>query len=150
MANATVNREIQLLRRVFNYTKRNLKMAVADVDWDAHILKEPKGRVRELTVAEEARLFKHLPADLHDLVEFCLISGCRAGSAIKLEWRDIDLEQHIVVFRNMKGGEHHTIPMTERLHNLLADQPRLLHINRVFTYEYRGLARKRRAFTASG
>jgi len=150
VANATVNREIQLLRRVFNYTKRNLKMAVADIDWDAHILKEPKGRVRELTVAEEARLFKHLPADLRDLVEFCLITGCRAGSAIKLEWRDIDLDSRIVVFRNMKGGEHHTIPMTERLRNLLADQPRLLHINRVFTYEWRGLARKRRAFTASG
>lgn len=150
VANATVNRELQLLRRVFNYAQRNLKMSVAEIDWDAHMLKEPKGRVRELTIAEEVRLFAALPADLRDLAEFCLITGCRAGSAIKLEWRDIDLEQRIVAFRNMKGGEHHTIPMTDRLRNLIANQPRLLHVKQVFTYEWRGLARKRVPFTASG
>jgi len=55
-----------------------------------------------------------------------------------------------VVFRNMKGGEHHSIPMTERLRNLIANQPRLLHIKNVFTYKYRGLARKRRAYTPKG
>lgn len=150
VANATVNREIQLLRRVFNYARRNLKMSVADVDWDAHILPEPKGRVRELTLDEERRLFEHLPDDLASLVEFALLTGCRAGSAIRLEWRDVDLEQRIVVFRDMKGGEHHTIPMTERLRTLIANQPRLLHIKNVFTYKYRGLKRKRRAFTPCG
>jgi len=150
VANATVNREIQLLRRVFNYVKRNLKMAVAEVDWEAHIMPEPRGRVRELTLAEEARLFEHLPDDLAALAEFCLLTGCRVGSAIGLEWRDVDLESRIVVFRNMKGGEHHSIPMTERLRNLIANQPRLLHIKNVFTYKYRGLARKRRAYTPKG
>ena len=150
VANATVNREIQLLRRVFNYTKRNLKMAVADIDWEAHILPEPKGRVRELTMEEEKRLFEHLPDDLRDLAEFCLLTGCRAGSAIQLEWRDIDLDQRVIVFRNMKGGEYHAIPMTERLRNLIANQSRLLHIKNVFTYKYRGLERKRRAFTSNG
>jgi len=61
VANATVNREIQLLRRVFNYVKRNLKMAVAEVDWEAHIMPEPRGRVRELTLARRAG--RILPAD---------------------------------------------------------------------------------------
>lgn len=150
VANATVNREIQLLRRVLNYARRNLKMQVAALDWEAHILPEPKGRVRELTLDEERRLFEHLPDDLAALVEFCLLTGCRVGSAIRLEWRDVDLGQRIVVFRNMKGGEHHTIPMTARLRNLIANQPRLLHINNVFTYKYRGLDRKRRAFTLNG
>ena len=150
VANATVNREIQLLRRVLNYARRNLKMAVGDLDWEAHILQEPRGRVRELTLDEEARLFSKLPDDLASLAEFCLITGCRAGSAIRLEWRDIDLESRIVVFRNMKGGEHHTIPMTDRLRNLIANQPRLLYIKNVFTYKYRGLERKRRPFTPAG
>ena len=150
VANATVNREIQLLHRVVNYAESNLGRQAPDIDWKSHILPEPKGRVRELTTDEEKRLFMHLRPDLHELVRFCLITGCRVGTAINLEWRDIDFQRRVIVFRMMKGGEHHAIPITTKLLTLLANQPRADHLDRVFTYEFRGNAKRRRAFTKSG
>ncbi len=150
LANASVNREIQLLRRVLNYAEKNLNMQVPVLNWDAHTLSEPKGRVRELTIDEEGRLFENLRPDLHAFVKFCITAGCRSGSAVKLEWRDIDFQRRVIVFRMMKGGEHHSIPMTNALLALLANQPRSPHYNQVFLYPPRGNKNRLRPITKDG
>jgi integrase len=149
VSNATVNREIQLLRRVLAYAGKNLAAAVPDIDWRALALREPHERSRELTATEQARLFRHLRTDFHPLVRFCLIAGCRVGNAVRLEWRDVDFQARVIVLREMKGDEHHAIPMTAQLLVLLANQPRVEGIDRVFTYAFRG-GRKRRPFTIAG
>ncbi len=151
VSNATVNRELQLLRRVITYADRNLNARVPAIDWRALHLSEPKGRVREMTAEEEVRLFQHLREDMKPLVRFCLATGCRVGSAIALEWRDVDFSNRMIVFRTMKGGEHHAVPMTDALLVLLANQPHVTAIPQVFTYLFRNNKRgKRRPFTQSG
>ncbi|WP_232830494.1 site-specific integrase [Oceanicella sp. SM1341] len=147
-ANATVNRELQLLRRVLSYAQKNLNAAVPDIDWKALTLREPRERVRELTADEEQRLFANLREDFHPLVRFCLITGCRVGSAIKLEWRDVDLRARALTFREMKGGEHHAIPLSATLVLLLANLPKAEGCDRVFLYKFRG--KQLRPFTAAG
>ncbi len=146
-SNGTVNREIQLLRRALKYAGSALDAAVPEINWRDLKLKEPTERVRELTAAEEGRLFKHLRQDFHPLVRFALITGCRVGNAVRLEWRDVDFATGVIVFREMKGDRHHAIPMTRTVVALISSQPRVHE--RVFTYWFRG-GKKRRPFTIAG
>ena len=55
-SNASVNREIQLARRVWRWLD-DRGHDVAPILWGRLMLSEPKERVRELTGEEEARLF---------------------------------------------------------------------------------------------
>lgn len=147
VSNATVNRELQMFRRALAYVGRTRNAATPDIDWRALALREPTERVRELTVAEEARLFAALRPDFHPLVRFCLATGCRVSSAVRLEWRDVDFHARTITFRKMKGDEHHAVPLSHGLTALLAPLPRV-HA-RVFTYRFRG-SKRLRPFTIAG
>ena len=137
VSNASVNREVQKLRAVMN--------RAVDL-WDVEIRKQPNWkrlwlteaaeRKRTLSTAEEAALFQHLRADMHPLVRFCLMTGARLMSAVRLTWADIDAEAGEIVFRAMKSvrtGEYHSIPVTPALASQLASQ-RGQHPIYVFTY----------------
>lgn len=147
VSNATVNRELQMFRRAMRYIARTRNVAVPDIDWQALILREPSERVRELTLAEEKRLFAALRPDFHPLVRFCLTTGCRVSSAIRLEWRDVDFHARTITFRQMKGDQHHAVPLTPGLTALLAPLPRVG--SQVFSYRFRG-SKKLRPFTIAG
>lgn len=146
-ANGTVNRELQLLRRVLKHAGVRLDARLPAIDWRDLALREPRERSRELTREEEERLFKQLRPDFHPLVRFCLASGCRVGTAIRLEWRDIDWHARTITFRHMKGDQHHVVPLSAGLHALLRPLPRA-HA-RVFTYRFRG-GKTLRPFTIAG
>ncbi|MCH8998979.1 MAG: hypothetical protein IID48_12070 [Proteobacteria bacterium] len=61
VANASVNRETQLLKRVLRRAETTWKADTGEaIDWRPVMLPEPVGRIRELRSAEETRLFKHL------------------------------------------------------------------------------------------
>lgn len=156
VANATVNRELQFLRRVVRYADAVLGAAAPEIDWRSLALREAAERVRELTAAEETRLFAKLRPDFRPLVRFALIAGCRVGNAVRLEWRDVDFAARVVVLREMKGDRHHVVPMTRAMLALLSAQPRVrTHPDlpadraRVFTYAFRG-TKKRRPFSEAG
>ncbi len=100
------------------------------------MLPEPTGRIRELRSTEEARLFQHLREDMHPLVRFGLLSGVRWMNAARLTWAQVDFENREIVFRTKSkrpGGEVHTLPITQAMLVLLAEQ-RGGHPIYVFTY----------------
>ena len=130
-ANASVNREVELARRVWRYAA-DRGFDVAPIPWGKLLLKEAGERVRELSADEEARLFAVLPANLKPVVEFALMCGQRKAEIITLLWSDCDLGEGRATFR-VKGGGKHTIPLTPRMVALLANQPRVAP--QVFTYE---------------
>ncbi len=77
VSNATVNRALELVRRILN---------VAHQDWrwlrgvpKIRMLKEPRRRVRFLRREEADRLIEALPPHMKPIVEFALATGCRAG-----------------------------------------------------------------------
>lgn len=137
MSDSSVNRETQLLRRVFRHAKLNWKIQVGEMpDWRRHILPEPEGRVRELSIDEEAALMGALRDDFRPLVEFALLSGVRLGNCIRLTWSDVDYDSGELRFRvksRRPGGKIHAVPLTTALQVLIAQQ----HGNHpiyVFTY----------------
>lgn len=129
VSNATVNREMQLLKRVIKRVPA--KYAKPEIEWDGIMLTESQERVRELLPDEEARLFAKLPPDLANVAEFAMLSGQRKSSVITLLWNKVDLRGERATLR-VKGDKWHSIPLTPRMIALLANQPKVGP--RVFTY----------------
>lgn len=130
VSNASVNREFQLLRRVVNFTRRR-GFEVPEIEWRGLMLPEPKERVRELTPDEERRLFEHLRDDLKPMVRFALLSGQRRSEIVSLRWADVDLVGRRATLQ-VKGGDTHTIPLTNAMAELIRAQPKVCP--QVFTY----------------
>src|SRR6202008_5116467 len=55
--------------------------------------KLPQGRDRWITLAEANRLIKACADHLRPLVTFLIYTGARAGEALWLDWRHVDLQR---------------------------------------------------------
>ena len=137
VSSASVNRETQLLRRLFRRAEKTWKANIGEMpDWPSLLLPEPSGRVREMTEQEEARLFKAMREDMKPLVTFCLITGVRKSNAFELTWDQVDLQNRCLTFRTKSkkpGGEIHQVPITQALLSLFANL-QSQHPQFVFTY----------------
>lgn len=128
--NASVNRETALLRRVVNWCA-DRAYDVPEIAWKATKLKEETVKTRVLAADEEQRLFAALPDSLKPIVEFALLSGQRKAEVVTLRWADVDfIEMRATV--TVKGGERHSFPLTPRMRDLIANQPK--ECPQVFTY----------------
>ena len=73
--------------------------------------KLPKGRVRWLTLAEARRLIAACAPHMAPLVTFLLFTGARAGEALWLDWRNVDLRRRQVQFLDTKNGDSRGVPL---------------------------------------
>jgi integrase len=133
ISNSTINNELTMLRAVLNRAS-GWGVAVPSLNWKRHRLPEAAPRRRYLSVEEQSRLLVALRPDFRPLVQFCLLTGARLGSAVALTWDAVDYDAGAVTFRRMKGGGTHTIPLTATLRTLLANE-RGKHPIFVFTYQ---------------
>ncbi len=132
VSNASVNREVQLLRRAVRFLSTRYR--APKIDWSLHRLKEQAGRAREMVADEERALFDRLRAednDLADLVEFALLSGVRKNAAVTLLWSKVDLKNGFAEVHT-KGDEWHRFPLTQRMKMIIANRPKVAA--QVFTY----------------
>ncbi|CAN5889986.1 hypothetical protein BH18ACI4_BH18ACI4_16460 [soil metagenome] len=120
---ATVNRELALLRRMFNVAQRE--------GWIAHnpfAMGEPlvsiadeKKRERILTREEERRLLEACSdtrrRHLRPILICALDTGMRQGEILTLRWRDVDLDHGTITVAafNTKTMRSRTISVTVRL-----------------------------------
>jgi len=111
VSNATVNRALEVVRRILN---------VAHQDWrwlravpKIRMLKEPRRRVRFLRREEADRLIAALPVHMKPIVQFALATGCRAGEIHGLEWSRVDLVRRVAWLDHgtTKSGEGRGIPL---------------------------------------
>ncbi len=113
---ATCNKYVALLRRVWRRAKKVWKSSVGEEpDWALHRFEEPSERVRELSAGEEAELFNHLRPDYHDLMRFALASGARLRSLIRLTWKQVDWEARRLKLRvksKRRGGREALVPIS--------------------------------------
>ena len=122
-ANATVNRQIELLGRVLRRMAKIYKATVPDLDFKAAKHSEPKERIRELSLPEQDRLFAELPHDLHPAVQFALMTGARVSTIAGLLWEDVRQDAAAMLFR-LKGGKTMTFPISLEMRNFLAAVPK--------------------------
>lgn len=126
-AAATVNREIQLLRRVL---RRAVKWGyeVSVIDWGALLAPEPQEKVVELSPSDEARITQGLADDWNRFFAFLVVSGWRVSAVAALEWSDV---QETVVERPGKRGRLVRAIRTETV-NAILDGQKGAHPTHVF------------------
>lgn len=133
LAPATINREIELARRVWKWLDSR-EYAVKRIAWGNLLLKEPQERIRELSAEEEKKLFLLLDPRLVPVVQFALMSGKRRSEVIRLEWDRISWNAMTATVAG-KGDTVQHIILTQPMIKLLREQPRVDGCPFVFTYE---------------
>ena len=112
-SNGTINRKLAALSRILSYAKQCGKL-----DAVPHIprQKEPKGRLRWLTEAEEQQILTTCKLwsnqDLHDIVVVLLDTGVRIGELLKLNFEDVREDRIVLI--DTKNGKTHAVPLTKR------------------------------------
>ena len=111
VSNATVNRALEIVRRMLN-------LAHQDWRWLSSVprirmLKEPRRRVRFLRRDEADRLISVLPQHMKAIVRFALSTGCRASEILGLEWSRVDLKRRVAWLDHgtTKSGDGRGIPL---------------------------------------
>lgn len=119
VSNATVNRTCtEPLRKVLRRASEKWGCVVQPIDWSSHMLPEPKERVREASVDEEALVMDRLDRGYDDAVLFAVLTGCRRMEIVGLTWQQVDFftRQFTVTGKSKKLR---TIPMSSAVFELL-------------------------------
>lgn len=130
-ANSSVNREIEDWRALWRQADRARFDVGIMPDWRQLMLPVKAKAPRELSPAEEARLFQALRADLQPMVLFALRSGWRMSEVLSLRWADVDFEAGVARVR-IKGGDTVVAPLSAQMRAILGSQPKVCA--QVFTY----------------
>jgi integrase len=118
---ASVNRELEVLRAVFNFAKREGWLIASPFEKTKGIIKKSaeQKRFRTLSPDEEARLLaactdkrEHLKA----ILIFLLDTGARRGEAFGLKWREVNFEKREITIHAGKTDTTRKVPMTNRLY----------------------------------
>lgn len=130
---ATVNRSCtQPLREIILRAKNVWKVAVGDINFGRHILKEPQERVREASRDEETSIMAQLAPGYDAAIRFAFLTGCRRMEILGLEWPHVDFFSRRFTVTG-KGGKVRTIPMSQAIYDLLWGE-KDHHPERVFTF----------------
>ncbi len=111
---ATVNREIAMLKHMFNmaeqwglYRGRNPVRGVKFLD-------ENNLQVRSLSDEEERALLKCCSPYLQDLAVFAINTGLRLGEILHLKWEEVDLENGIIKMLVRKNRRMLEVPLNDK------------------------------------
>jgi integrase len=107
---STVNRYLSTLSHVLTFAQeRGMIAGKPKLPWQ----REPKGRVRVLTVQEEERLLSFLPPDMHAFIVLALETGCRKGELLRIKKSDRNQVDWLIL-PTTKAGEQQGVPLTPR------------------------------------
>ena len=139
---ATVNRELQVLSKVFSMAYDN-GLVETNPMRRVHKLREAPARERYLTNEEEKSLFAILVgrrAHIRPIVVVALQTGMRQGEILGLKWENIDFEQGTIYVAHTKTGRPRKLPMSGPVEAELRSlkQDSLPH-EHVFSYSRTGL-----------
>jgi len=112
---ATVNRELQVLSKVFSMAYDN-GLVETNPMRRVHKLREASARERYLTDEEEKKLFAVLVgrrAHIRSIVVVALQTGMRQGEILGLKWKHVDFGQKTIYVAHTKTGRPRRIPMSE-------------------------------------
>jgi integrase len=119
---ATVNRELERLRAVFNFAKRKRLVKDTPFEYGEPLISKANEMRRDRlpTDDEEARLLAHCTGR-REHMRWILIglsdTGMRPSELFRLQWKDVDLAAGVVLLRkeNTKTMQPRWIGITERL-----------------------------------
>ena len=123
----TMNRELSILRRIFNIAVSQRWLQRNPFNCGDSIIHPSSEGIREriLTIDEEKRLLAALsePCRVHikPLIICLLDTGARKGEMLKLTWKNVDFERRLLTFRSetTKTFTTRQVAMTARMYDEL-------------------------------
>jgi len=117
---ATINRELTVLRAVFNRAKE-LGIYEGDVPKIEFFKEEEEDRLRYLSPEEAHKLIEACPEWFRAVVIFALNTGLRAGEIFSLRWENVDFDGETIRIESegTKTKSVYTVPMNETVKELL-------------------------------
>ena len=121
--NATINRELSLLKRAFYLGWRSKPRKVTEVPYIPMLL-ENNVRKGFFEHDEFLALRRALPEDLRPILTLAYCTGCRRGEILRLLWSQVDLVERIVRLEpgETKNDEPRILPLTNELLEILSMQ----------------------------
>jgi integrase len=122
VSNGEINREIQILKRIFSLAVQSGQLAMRP---HIKMLREAPARSGFFESDQLSSVVAHLPTEIQPVIKFAAISGWRIGSEVlKLEWRNVDFEAGEVRLDagSTKNGEGRVFPLTDDLRAVLESQ----------------------------
>lgn len=124
MSAASIWGGLEIVRRIVNFGAKN--KLCAPLGFTIEMPRRDNEVVEYLTPAQLERFKKVLndwPAkDVVRMLELAMYTGMRRGEIFKLEDRDADFAQDLIVLRSPKGGQTVSIPMSSRARAILKEQ----------------------------
>lgn len=122
-APATVNRELQSLRNLFNMAVKWGKLQKNPMA-EVKLFKEPPGKDRILSEQEEDRLLEYVRSNkksqhLEAIIITALNTGMRKGEILNLKRSRVDFKSRYIIVEETKNGETRKIPMNKQLTTIL-------------------------------
>lgn len=115
---ATVNRDLQCLRRMFNLAMAWSYARESPMRF-VKLLREATGRLRYLTREEFDRLIQECPEHLKPLVFVAVHTGMRQGELLALTWADVDLENGFAAVNDPKNATPRKVPLNATVRETL-------------------------------
>ncbi|MFI5091984.1 MAG: tyrosine-type recombinase/integrase [Candidatus Acidiferrales bacterium] len=119
VSGSTVNRELALLKRMFNLA----------ITWDLFLAANPVRKVkffrefniglRVLNPEEEKNLLQSASPYLQDLIRFALNTGLRIGEIFSLRWSNVDLNRGILAVFAAKTEKIREVPINSETRQVL-------------------------------
>jgi integrase len=115
----TVNRGLQILKRMFNLAS-DWGYASENPVTKVRLFSEKGNKKERILAAEEERaLMESCSEHLRPIVITALNSGMRRGEILKLRWATVDFDKRIVRVEETKSGEPRKVDMNAVLFELL-------------------------------
>lgn len=99
-AGATINRYFRWLHAALESVKTTQRQLFDSWHWET----ESKGRMRNLSVDDEARLAAALGSPYDRWMRLAILSGLRQSEMFLLEWTNVDLDRCLVTLPSTKSG----------------------------------------------
>lgn len=131
VSNATVNREIFILKHMF---KKAVEWGYLKINPVQNVkkLKEPPGRKRYVKPDEWPRLIQECSPELRNIVIFARHTGLRRGEIFNLQWTDIDWENRLITIGERKNNTSIIIPVKEIVFRMLETMRKTVSSTYVF------------------
>ncbi len=110
---ATANREIALLKHMFNMAEKWQLYRGSNPVRQVRFLAEDNFQFRTLSEEEERALVEHCPMYLADMVVFALNTGLRSGEIFNLKWEEIDLQARRLQTTTSKTRRRLELPLND-------------------------------------
>jgi integrase len=127
---SSVNRELNLISAVFSHARKEWRMPVLNPVREIKRPKNPRGRSRRISEAEQVVLVEQwglVPPEtvtqyIPWVFEFALETAMRLGEILALEWTDV--HERWVVLEKTKNGEGRVVPLSQKARSILDRMPR--------------------------